>query len=240
MKKFQSILCLLPVCFLFTARAEVPATTPPDSTPAPATATPPPSSSSSMIQYTNAPAPDDIDPAKKVEIVKLLQTMGTVKMTQQIMGQMISQFKVQNSSISSDFWDRFEKEMNVQGLVDKIIPLYAKYYSLDDLKALNAFYQTPAGQRMLTATPLIMHESMAIGQDWGRQVVTHLMSEIKEEKAKEKAADAAAAASAASTNSAPSSASSPAPSTNAAPATTPASAPPPAPAPAPGSAPATP
>jgi hypothetical protein len=228
MKTFPLVLWLLPACFLFTARAEVPATTTPDSTPAtaPATPAPAPSSSSSMIQYTDAPAPDDIDPAKKAEIVKLLQATGTVKMTQQIMGQMISQFKMQNSRVSQDFWDRFEKEMNIQGLVDKIIPLYAKYYSLDDLKALNAFYQTPAGQRMLAATPQIMHESMQIGQDWGRQVVTHLMTELREEKAKEKAAEAAAAA---STNTAPSPVSSPAPSTNAAP--VPASAPPAAPAP---------
>lgn len=226
MKKILPLLYLLPACFLFTARAEVPADTTPASTPPPASETPPPSSPG-MINYTNAPAPDDIDPAKKAEIVKLLQLTGTVKLTQQMMDQMLSNFKTHNSRVSQEFWDRFEKEMDIQALVDKIVPLYAKYYSLEDLKAVNAFYQTPAGQRMLAATPLIMHESMQIGQDWGRQVVTRLIAELKDEKAKAAAADAA-------TNSA----SNPASPTNAAPVSAPAPATAPAPAPAPTPAPA--
>jgi hypothetical protein len=181
MKKLQPFLCLLPVlAFLMTARAQVPtdATTPaPDSSPNAADAT-----------------PQAIDPAKEAEIRKLLELTGTVKMTHQVMDQMIASFKMQNSDVSPDFWDRFEKEMNLQELVDKMIPIYAKYYSLDDLKAVNAFYQTPVGQRVLAATPQIMHESMQIGQDWGRQVVNRLMTELKEEKDKAATTPSAATA----------------------------------------------
>jgi hypothetical protein len=184
MKKLQPLLCLLPIlAFLITARAEVPA-----DTTAPATSTP---AAPDLSPSTADAAPPAVDPAKEAEIRKLLELTGTLKMTHQVMAQMIASFRMQNSSVSPEFWDRFEKEMNLQELIDKIIPLYAKYYSLDDLKAVNAFYETPAGQRVLATTPLIMRESMQIGQDWGRQVAMRLMAELKEEK--EKAAASAPA-----------------------------------------------
>jgi uncharacterized protein len=219
MKSFLTCLCLLAICFLFTARAELPAastTSTPTVAPANVPPLPPPSTSSSMIQYTNAPAPDDVDPAKKAEIEKMLELTGRVKMTQMVMEQMISRFKMQNSRVSHEFWDRFEKEVNVQGLVEKMIPIYAKYYSLDDLKAINAFYGTAAGQRMIATMPLITRDSMQIGQDWGRDLSFRLLAELKEEKQKAQAAADAAAAK--STNSTSSSA----PSTNAAPVSAPA------------------
>jgi len=201
MKKLQPLLCLLPLLiFLVTARAEVPDATTPPTPSAPAA----PDSSASAADGTSQP----VDPAKAAEIRKLLELTGTVKMTQQIMAQMIASFKMQNNGVSSEFWDRFEKEMNIQGLVDKMIPIYAKYYTLDDLKAVNAFYETPAGQRVLAATPLIMHESMQIGQDWGMLVVNRLKSELREEK--EKAAAAAPAAPAATPSATPAPAPAPA------------------------------
>jgi hypothetical protein len=186
MKKMRFLFSLIPVIALIgSVQAEVPAATTP-SAPAPSVA---PDASAS------APAADaPVDPAKVVEIRKLLELTGTVKITQQVMGQMISQFKSQNSSVSNEFWDRFEKEMDIEGLVDKMIPIYAKYYTLDDLKTVNAFYETPTGQRVLAATPQIMQESMGIGQSWGRDIVAKLLAELKEEKEKQKSqADKASA-----------------------------------------------
>jgi len=181
MKKLQPLLCLLPVVvFLVAARAETPAATTAPAAPAPAV--------SSASDDISGP----VDPAKEAEIRKLLELTGTVKMTSQILDQMIDRFKMQNGSVSSEFWDRFEKEMNIQELVDKVIPIYAKYYSLEDLKAINAFYGTPVGQKVLAAAPQIMMESMRIGQDWGKLVANRLLTELKEEKEKESAPTPAA------------------------------------------------
>ncbi len=68
-------------------------------------------------------------------------------------------------------------------LIEQIVPLYNKYYSLDDLKAANAFYQSPAGQRILAVTPQLMHASMQIGQAWGQKVGMKVEKEIEDEKA---------------------------------------------------------
>jgi hypothetical protein len=168
MKKIQALLPLLPlVLFTVTVRGQAPAASPtPDVAPSAST------------------APAAIDPAKRLEIEKLLELTGTAKLMNQVLDQMVSSFKMHNTGVSDEFWDRFEKEMNTQDLINKMMPIYDKYYSLDDLKAVNAFYQTPAGQRMLAATPKIMQESMQMGQAWGRGVGMKLETELQEEKAK--------------------------------------------------------
>jgi hypothetical protein len=131
---------------------------------------------------STTPSAPPIDPAKDAEIHKLLERTGTIKLANQVMDQMISSFKTQNNGVSDEFWNRFEQEMDTKGLVEKIVPLYDKYYTFEDLKAINAFYETPAGQKVLTTTPLIMHESMQIGQAWGQEVATKLLAELKKEK----------------------------------------------------------
>ena len=155
------------------------------------------STNSASSSVTTTPA---VDPAKEAEIRKLLELTGTVKMVNQMLDQMITNFKMHNSNVPPEFWDRFRQEIDINGLVDKIIPVYDKYYTMDDLKAVNAFYETPAGQKVIATNPLVMRESMVIGQNWGREVGFKIQTEMAEEK--EKAA-AAAAASTPASNAAP-------------------------------------
>ncbi len=43
-------------------------------------------------------------------------------------------------------------------LVELLVPIYDKHYSLDDINALIAFYQTPTGRKTLEVQPLISTE----------------------------------------------------------------------------------
>ena len=186
MKKLQPLLCLLSLLiFLVTARADVP-----DALSLPATSTPAATDSSPSAADA---ASQPVDPAKAAEIRKMLESTGRIKVMQQISEQMIARAKKQNNGVSSEFWDRLEKEMNIQGFLDKMVPIYAKYYTLDDLKAINAFYETPAGQRYVAAYPQIMQECMPIAQDWAKMVLNRVKSELKEEKEKGSASAPAAA-----------------------------------------------
>ena len=170
MKKLSLSLLLLPGllgCFTASSFAQTPA---PAAPPAPATAAP---------ATATAPDAQGIDPAKAAEIHKLLELTGTVKVTQRAIGQMIDMFKAQHPNMPDDFWAKAEKDIDVQELISKMVPLYDKYYSLDDLKAVNAFYSSPAGQRLVAVTPQLMSESMTIGQDWGQRVGAKIEADIK-------------------------------------------------------------
>jgi len=126
--------------------------------------------------------PATMDPAKAIEIRKLLENMGTVKLMNQMTDQIFGMFQKQMPQVSAVEWDRIHSEMNTDGLIEKIVPLYAKYYSLEDLQALNAFYATPAGQKMVAVTPELMKESMQIGQQWGQSVGMKVQMELMKEQ----------------------------------------------------------
>jgi len=160
--------------------AEVPSA-PPTTAPAPAptpTPTAAPSAPASVGDTTTPAAP--IDPAKEAEVRKLLAVTGTVKMVDLMKKQILATFRQRASMLPPEFWDRLDKDMDPQQLIEKLMPIYDKYYSLDDLKALNAFYQTPAGQHLLQNQQPIVKDSMAIGQDWARQAGLKVMLEMQD------------------------------------------------------------
>jgi hypothetical protein len=49
-------------------------------------------------------------------------------------------------------------------LIAETAPLYARHFSVAEIKQMAAFYKTPVGKKMLALTPQIMGESMQISQ----------------------------------------------------------------------------
>lgn len=54
------------------------------------------------------------------------------------------------------------------GLMDMIVPIYAKHLSHQEIRELIAFYQTPLGRKTISVLPLVTQESMQAGQRWGQ------------------------------------------------------------------------
>jgi hypothetical protein len=173
----HSRICALVLLLTCVAAAPLPAQTPPPSTPATASAT----------------TPTGVDPAQEAEIRKLLQLTGAVRMVEQMKQQMFTIFRKQASQLPPEFWTRLDKDTDTDQLITKLIPVYDKYYSLDDLKAVNAFYQSPPGQRLLQAQPQVLHDSMTISQEWGRQAGMKVALEMQDYKQSAPPADSAPA-----------------------------------------------
>ncbi len=65
--------------------------------------------------------------------------------------------------------------MNVKTMVEKIyIPVYSKYFEIEELEALLAFYESPAGRKFVEMTPKITEETIQI-------MMTDFMPAIYEE-----------------------------------------------------------
>lgn len=115
----------------------------------------------------------DIAPEKRQEIEKMIQLTGMETLMQQMKMRMISdfkaQFKAQMTDVPESFWTKIQEKIDTHEVLEKIIPLYDKYYTLEDLKAVNTFYESPAGKKVLSALPQIMQEARKIGQDWGKK-----------------------------------------------------------------------
>ena len=118
---------------------------------------------------------------KVVEIQKTLRLVGMEKLMDQMKTQMFTMFRESMTQVPEEYWKRLETKLDMAELMQLIIPLYDKYYTIEDLKALNAFYESAVGQKVLSTLPQITQESMKIGQAWGEEVAKRVEREVQAE-----------------------------------------------------------
>jgi uncharacterized protein len=131
-----------------------------------------------LVGTTSLFAAQEIDSEKRKEIAKMLQLTGMEKLMDQMKGQIIGSFKARRPNLPESVWKSLDENFDMNELLEMIIPIYDKYYTLEDLKAVNAFYSTPAGQKILSTLPQVMQESMQVGQKWGEQVGLKVAREL--------------------------------------------------------------
>lgn len=130
-------------------------------------------------RHAAAPAPK-VDSVKAQAIRQLLEVMGVRKTMAAALDGMIAIQQRAMPSVPADFWVQMKAEMSVDELIDEIIPLYDKHYSLEDIRTLTAFFETAAGKRFIAEQPAMMQESMALGAAWGRAAGERIAKKLKE------------------------------------------------------------
>ena len=118
---------------------------------------------------------------------KTLKTMfaasGTSESYQAVIKQTMVMLKQQHSEVSAEVWEELEKEFlktSLEDLVNMLVPVYKKHLNQNDLDKIIDFYQTPAGKKLAESTPLIMQESMQIGQQWGMKIGQEFEKKLRE------------------------------------------------------------
>jgi uncharacterized protein len=83
------------------------------------------------------------------------------------------------------FWERFltRAEQASDTLLAPMVDDYARYFTSADLRALIAFYKSPAGQRMSLVAPVISANSSFHGQQWGQRVGAEVATELSQQGA---------------------------------------------------------
>ena len=119
------------------------------------------------------------DAALEKEIYALLEAMGSAKIAEQVFDTLAQSFNQINPNIPKTFWAEMKKAIKADDLFKLLIPVYRKNLSTEDIKAMLAFYKSPAGQRISKAMPAISQQSMAVGQAWGANVGEKIATEAK-------------------------------------------------------------
>lgn len=114
---------------------------------------------------------------------EMFKVAGTEESYKTVVLQMFDMFKRQYPTVSDSIWNGLESEFlksSLDELTEMLSPVYAKYLTLEDLKAVIAFYNSPAGKNFSRSTPLILQESMQIGEQWGRKVGENFIKQLEE------------------------------------------------------------
>ncbi|MDP2308981.1 MAG: DUF2059 domain-containing protein [Pseudomonadota bacterium] len=129
-----------------------------------------------------APAAPTIDPAFEADIRKLLIATGAGTMGIQMMDQMLVSLKPMAPGLPDAFWEGVKSEFKSDDLINLVVPIYARHLSHDDVRALIAFYESPAGRKMIEVQPAIMAESMQVGQVWGQEIAMRVVARMEAEQ----------------------------------------------------------
>jgi hypothetical protein len=128
-------------------------------------------------------ASDNIAPAKRADIEKLMQITGPPDVTKQISNffirQMSQSIKASRPDLPAKTYRILGEEINSVieeqmtaegGFLDMVIPIYAKHFNHKDIKGLLKFYQSDLGKKTIKIWPLILQESMTLAQDWSKSL----------------------------------------------------------------------
>lgn len=154
----------------------------------------------------------DTDPATKDDIILYLRTMRSHDMlrkmmevqSQSVQKLMRDQLLQDKGSLPPEFNSHMKKAMAdlVQGMpVDEIIqamiPAYQKHFTRSDIQAMNAFYSSPVGQKVLEELPAVTQEGVQAALPIMSKYLTEWRSRMEQdmnelEKSSPKAAPAPA------------------------------------------------
>ena len=142
----------------------------------------------------SAPAPASaatrpkIDPAKEADIRRLLDLNGASKIIKETMESMTSSIRpVLASSLPPGeyreklidlFFAKFHAKADIAQLIELVIPAYDRSFSHEEIKGLIKFYETPLGQKTVSAMPQLMNEAGEAGRKWGEKVGRDCMQEV--------------------------------------------------------------
>ncbi len=141
------------------------------------------------------------DPATKDDVIVYLRTMHshdlmkrTMEVQVQAMQQLLrQQIMKEKGSVPADFDTRMTKLMGelvknvpTDEIAQAMIPAYQKHFTHGDIEAMNAFYSSPLGQKVLEELPAVMQEGMQAAMPILSKYVSDWKERMKEEFESEK------------------------------------------------------
>lgn len=98
-------------------------------------------------------SPSEDTDVKKVLIMDLIDASGTKETMSQMFSQIIAQ-------APPDQVASLKSVLDVNEIIPRLVPVYDKYFTEDELKELIAFYKGATGRKLIKVMPSIMEDSM--------------------------------------------------------------------------------
>jgi uncharacterized protein len=161
--------------------------------------------STHALTLGQASAPATV-PASRQDVLKLFKVMHIHDQMRSVMESMTKQqsamvhetMKKRYPQIAEERLEQFDammeesmKDFPVDAIIDDLVPVYQKHLTRTDVSAMNVFYSSPTGQKLLREMPAMTEESMQLS--YGRMqkqmdaMMDRMQKMMKEEELNRKA-----------------------------------------------------
>ncbi len=124
--------------------------------------------------------------SKTEKIKTLMELTGSAKQYKQMMDVMINSVAKTSPTLPKEFLESFVKEIDFNGLINEMAPIYDKHFTETDIDGLITFYQSEVGKKMIDKMPIIMAEYMPLVQVKMKAVTERLIKAMQEQQEKDK------------------------------------------------------
>ena len=76
---------------------------------------------------------------------------------------------------------RTDLEPRFAEITDEVARQYASHFSEQELKDILAFYESPAGKKLLQEQPKVVNNSMQYAQNWANKLSTEVTAKMRDE-----------------------------------------------------------
>ena len=135
-------------------------------------------SSFSIYAQTNTSAAPETQKIKNIR--KIMVLTGSGKLGIQVIQNMVTSFRTSYPNVDATFWDDFLKEVKPEDLVNMVIPVYDRNFTDEEIDGMLAFYSSAVGQKVLSKLPVVLQESMQVGQAWGQELSKKILQRLQQ------------------------------------------------------------
>jgi uncharacterized protein len=132
-----------------------------------------------------------IDPAKKADILSLMELLGVHDSVQDAVVKGSEQFREnllasvpsndRGQAFVNDFVDKYQKKFNADDMTDEVASVYDKHFTADEIKGLLQFYGSPLGQKYASEMPKVTAESTAAGRAHSMRIAREILQDLRKE-----------------------------------------------------------
>lgn len=115
------------------------------------------------------------------QVRQLMQVFSVGKMFSQMNAQMAGVMGQQLPCVPASYWQNFVDADGVKQLTDRMVPIYQRHFTADEVAGLLKFYRSPLGQKVIAEMPSTMAEGMQIGRQWGQQRAQQMLGQLQKE-----------------------------------------------------------
>ena len=133
---------------------------------------------------------ETITPEKRNDIVKLMNLLGTLKISEMFMNTVTDDYfnglKKLRPDISAKVMDIIKEEskatvkdsIDTGGLISRLIVINNRYFTHAEIKSMLDFYESPIGKKIIRVMPVMTKESLIVGAEWQKSMASDLKERL--------------------------------------------------------------
>jgi uncharacterized protein len=111
---------------------------------------------------------------------KLIAAMGTEETLKRIVPQLINQLKQAMPQAPESYWRELQANLDFKQLIDDVyVPIYEKYFSDEEIKAMTQYYESPLGKKFIATLPKATEEAMLAATEWSRRLAERVSKQLQ-------------------------------------------------------------